>query len=212
MSVQVRISTGVDYNVTEGPGALRGIVVRDSTNVDRTCQTGYIRDSTNVDKKFYNRQKIILPGTTFSKRGSNLNETVTSSSSFSIICRETPLSIGTSSSVYTQVDVTNFNTLCMDIVVQHAQENAQALVGLGNFNSYDITAYQNWPAISHGWAIGNGIRPGFLNVVTGAQTTTVQFRLNIASLSGLYYAGVCLVSRSSVSSTMHVSCGNIWME
>ena len=213
MSVQVRNSTGVDYNVTEGPGTGRGIVIRDSLNVDRACQIGHVRDSSNVDRVFFNRQKTILPGTTLAKRGSYLSEVSSTSSTFSLICRDTPNANGQSAAVYTYADVTNFNTLCMDIIVNHAHAYASALVGIGNFDTFNYNTYENYPVISNGWGMGSGIRPGFpSNVITGAQTTTVQFRLDISSLSGNKCIGVCVVSRSSHDATMHVSCSKIWME
>lgn len=202
---QIRDSTGVDHTITAGNSASTGIVVRDGTS-DHMVSSGYAKTST-TDILFYERINTLYPGGTWSKRGSMLSETTGPDK---IICRETN-GRGDSSAVYIYADVTKYTYLKMDIRIYFCPRNGQVLVGIGNFDSFDI---YKWPTITNGWAYdqGNTIKEGNYGLVYGTQNTPLHFNINIQNLTGTKCIGLCAVSRSSVQATSHVACTKIWME
>ena len=159
-----------------------------------------------TERQIYSKLSTLYPGGTWSKRGSMLGETTGPGQ---IICRETN-GQGDSSAVYTYVDVTSYSYLKMDIRVYFCPVYGQVLVGIGNFDSFDV---YKWPSITNGWAYDAGsIKQGNYGLVYGSQDTPLHFNLDIRSLTGTKCIGLCAVSRSSVQATSHVGCTKIWLE
>lgn len=165
----------------------------------------YDNDGT-AEKLLFSSSSTLYPGGTWSKRGSMLGETTGPGQ---IICRDTQ-GVGDTSAVYTYVDVTSYSYLKMDIRVYYCAIYGQVLVGIGNFDSFDI---YSWPTVTNGWAWESGsIKQGNYGLVFGAQDTPLHFNLDIRSLSGTKCIGLCAVSRSSRQATSHVGCTKIWLE
>lgn len=154
----------------------------------------------------FSRSTTLYPGGTWSKRGSMLGETTGPGK---IICRDTQ-GAGETSAVYTYVDVTSYSYLKMDIRVYFCPVYGRVLVGIGNFDSFDI---YKWPTVTNGWSWDSGsIKQGNYGLAYGSQDTPLHFNLDIRSLSGKKCIGLCGVSRSSAQATSHVGCTKIWLE
>ena len=153
----------------------------------------------------YSKSTTLYPGGTWYRRGTNLSETTGPEK---IICRDTQ-GVGDSAAVYTYVDVTSYSYLKMDIRVYFCPTYGQVKVGIGNFDSYEVTS---WPIITNGWQDSTGISEGNYGLVYGDQNTPLQFNLDIRALSGTKCVGLCAIARSAFYATSHVGCTKIWLE
>ena len=68
---------------------------------------------------------------------------------------------------------------------------------------------RGWPSVTAGWGWDAGIKPGLHNIINYAQTTALTMTANVSSLSGTKCIGVCLVARSSVQATTHVTVNSV---
>lgn len=153
----------------------------------------------------YRAVNSLFPGIAWAVRGNDTDEINHSASSLGLICRETSLS-GGSACVYTYADVSSWTYLTMNMTCYYASPYGQGLCGIGNFDSFDV---QGWPSVIAGWGWDAGIKPGLHNITYYAQTTALTMTANISSLSGTKCIGVCLVARSSVQATTHVSVNSV---
>ena len=179
--------------------------VSNDGSANHYLQTFYSNDG-SANHLLFSSSSTLYPGGTWNKRGSMLGETTGPGQ---IICRDSQ-GVGDTSAVYMYVDVTSYSYLKMDIRVYYCPIYGQVLVGIGNFDSFDI---YHWPTVTNGWAWESGsIKQGNYGLVFGAQDTPLHFNLDIRSLSGTKCIGLCGVSRSSVQATSHVGCTKIWLE
>ena len=182
-----------------------GSFVSNDGSANHYLQTFYSNDG-SANHLLFSSSSTLYPGGTWSKRGSMLGETTGPGQ---IICRDTQ-GVGDTSAVYMYVDITSYSYLKMDIRVYYCAIYGQVLVGIGNFDSFDI---YSWPTVTNGWAWESGsIKQGNYGLVFGSQYTPLHFNLDIRSLSGTKCIGLCAVSRSSRQATSHVGCTKIWLE